>query len=350
VGAGAPGRPVPAGPDPLAAEYADIVRRQKEAEQQEQDLLKPVDRTEMERMYGRRAESGNSKMLLALAAQQAGEGYSPFQAQFLKQAAEAEAPMKVTGGTMTAQGFIPDADFEREKAIVRVQARLQSLANARAHVLTKQSDNELRRQQMEMQEEMKRLMLGQTAAIAAQSSADRRYAADLAHQDRQDRAGAGAKGAGSGKGTADPQTILNLLDRAEAHLGNATGSGFGALVDKGASFVGASTKGSEAAGPLKVIAGNLTMAQPRMEGPQSDKDTALYKEMAGNLADDSLPVKVRQSALKEMRLIANRYKSGYWAPPGYKPPPGFKVDSGTGSQTGGGGGQLPAGWSYNGSQ
>ena len=202
---------------------------------------------------------------------------------------------------------------------------------------------------MESQEEMKRLMLGQTAAIANQSSADRRYAADLAHQDRQDRAGAGAKGAGSGKGTADPQTILNLLDRAEAHLGNATGSGAGALVDKGAAFFGASTKGSEAAGPLKVIAGNLTMAQPRMEGPQSDKDTQLYKEMAGNLADDTLPVKVRQNALKEMRLIANRYKSGYWAPPGYKPPPGFKVDSGTGGQTGGGG-ALPPGWSYNGSQ
>ena len=46
---------------------------------------------------------------------------------------------------------------------------------------------------------------------------------------------------------------------------------------------------------------------PRFEGPQSDKDTASYKEAAGQLADASLPTEIRKAAGKEvLRLMKAR--------------------------------------------
>jgi hypothetical protein len=46
---------------------------------------------------------------------------------------------------------------------------------------------------------------------------------------------------------------------------------------------------------------------PRFEGPQSDKDTASYKQAAGQLNDATLPAKIRKAAGKEiLRLMKKR--------------------------------------------
>lgn len=105
----------------------------------------------------------------------------------------------------------------------------------------------------------------------------------------------------------DANTALDLLNEAEALLPNATGSLSGALYDSGAAAFGRATPGAQATAALKTIAGQLTSKMPRMEGPQSDKDVQLYKEMAGDLANDRLPVATRQAALRQIRGLQQKY-------------------------------------------
>jgi hypothetical protein len=90
-------------------------------------------------------------------------------------------------------------------------------------------------------------------------------------------------------------------------IDQSTGSGAGRLVDIGARFVGQAMPGDIAIGKIAPIADLALKMVPRFEGPQSDKDTASYKQAAGQLADSSLPAKVRKEAGKTvLRLMENR--------------------------------------------
>jgi len=63
-----------------------------------------------------RGQQGNAAMINALAAQFAGESFAPMQAQFLKQAAAAQDPMKLSGGILTADGkFLKDPFASQDK-------------------------------------------------------------------------------------------------------------------------------------------------------------------------------------------------------------------------------------------
>jgi hypothetical protein len=118
-------------------------------------------------------------------------------------------------------------------------------------------------------------------------------------------------------------------------IDQSTGSGAGRLVDAAAGFVGQSTAGSEAIARLKPIADMVLKMVPRFEGPQSDKDTASYKEAAGQLADPNTPTATRKAAGREvLRLMKARKDQfvteamanegiGAGAP---ALPPGFKPD------------------------
>lgn len=90
-------------------------------------------------------------------------------------------------------------------------------------------------------------------------------------------------------------------------LEKSTASGLGKMVDTGAAFFGKSTPGAEAAAALKPIADMALKLVPRFEGPQSDKDTASYKEAAGQLGNESLPVATRKKAAETIvRLMKER--------------------------------------------
>jgi hypothetical protein len=105
------------------------------------------------------------------------------------------------------------------------------------------------------------------------------------------------------------RTITELEDAAKSGglIEQSTGSGFGRLVDASAGFVGQATPGAIAIGKLAPIADMVLKMVPRFEGPQSDKDTASYKQAAGQLADASLPVAIRQAAATEIvRLMKAR--------------------------------------------
>lgn len=109
--------------------------------------------------------------------------------------------------------------------------------------------------------------------------------------------------------TREADKTLALLDEASTILPNATGGYLGAAADRLAGAFNQSTDGAKATARLKTIAGQLTSSMPRMQGPQSDRDVQLYKEMAGDLANDLLPVATRQAAAQTIRALNLKYSS-----------------------------------------
>jgi len=95
----------------------------------------------------------------------------------------------------------------------------------------------------------------------------------------------------------DYQNSVDAATQADTLLKTATGSGLGRARDQSAAFFGQSTEGAQAAAQLKVVAGKLVAAVPKFSGPQSDADVKLYREMAGQVGDESLPVETRKAAL-----------------------------------------------------
>ena len=103
------------------------------------------------------------------------------------------------------------------------------------------------------------------------------------------------------------------INMARDLLPGATASGAGAMVDKAANFVGKSTDGADAAAKLRTLAGWMMSNVPRMEGPQSDKDVANYRMMAGQVGDETMPTSQRLAALDALEEIRSRY-AGKGAP------------------------------------
>ena len=119
------------------------------------------------------------------------------------------------------------------------------------------------------------------------------------------------------------QNVLSLTQQAEQILPKATGSGIGSLLDTGASWFGVSTEGAQSTAQLSTIAGQLVSNMPRMEGPQSDKDVQMYKQMAGDLGNASLPVATRMAALRQMQALNEKYlNNGTGGYPAASAPPG----------------------------
>lgn len=87
-----------------------------------------------------------------------------------------------------------------------------------------------------------------------------------------------------------------------------TGSKVGSLADTAAGWFGMSPSGAEEARQLKLVGAGLVSKVPRMEGPQSDKDVQLYKDMAADVGNDALPRGQRLAALKTMRTLYGKYE------------------------------------------
>lgn len=127
---------------------------------------------------------------------------------------------------------------------------------------------------------------------------------------------AGAKVAGEAKAkrTVNMSGLGSVISTAEDLLtGKAgalpTGSPLGAGIDAAAGFFGASPSGASEAQQLKSLAGALTSKMPRMEGPQSDKDVQLYREMAADIGNAMLPRARRVAALKTVKQLYSKYEA-----------------------------------------
>jgi hypothetical protein len=87
----------------------------------------------------------------------------------------------------------------------------------------------------------------------------------------------------------------------------------GSIIDAVGSVVGKTPQGAAQADRLKVIGGALVLAMPRMEGPQSDADSKLYREMAGKVGDETVSIQRRLAALDEVEKIYSKYnKTSGW--------------------------------------
>jgi hypothetical protein len=102
-------------------------------------------------------------------------------------------------------------------------------------------------------------------------------------------------------------TQLGDITKEGGLIDQSTGSGIGRGVDIGARIVGKAMPGDIAIGKIAPIADLVLKMVPRFEGPQSNKDTQSYKEAAGQLADPTLPTKIRKEAGKTvLRLMQER--------------------------------------------
>lgn len=112
------------------------------------------------------------------------------------------------------------------------------------------------------------------------------------------------------KNTEGAKRAIAIIDSAGPIIDKATSSYVGAGVDLGARVFGKATPGAVAGSQLKALEGALMMAQPRMEGPQSDKDVMLYRQMAGQIGDATVPAAQKHAALTVIREIHGRYTGG----------------------------------------
>jgi hypothetical protein len=109
------------------------------------------------------------------------------------------------------------------------------------------------------------------------------------------------------KRATNAKNLLPVLDQAEKLIDQSTGSYVGRGVDLAARTVGYSTAGDKANAQLRVLQAQIMMNQPRMEGPQSDKDVAMYREAAGQIGDPTVPAQIKKAAMGTIREINNRY-------------------------------------------
>jgi len=180
--------------------------------QQERAYAKP-DYSSYEQIVQQKQQDKKGGLLLALASQAAGKEYAPFQAHYLKQAASASDPMKVTGGTISASGFNEDVGYAQELEAKRVDARLKQIDQQLQQNLSQQERARLEAERRQHQTELRQMMIEAQRAQAAQASADRRYAADLASQDR---AAARALAGGGGKLSGEEAAAQGYLHRMRA--------------------------------------------------------------------------------------------------------------------------------------
>ena len=97
-------------------------------------------------------------------------------------------------------------------------------------------------------------------------------------------------------------------------LEKATGSGIGAGVDVLAGVGGYATPGALATARLRPVQDIVLKMVPRFEGPQSNLDVISYRQAAGDLANDKLPVKSRQEAAKTIIRLMKARKDEFVTP------------------------------------
>lgn len=105
----------------------------------------------------------------------------------------------------------------------------------------------------------------------------------------------------------DTQDIFSILNEARPLLASATGSYGGVALDKTAQAFGVATDGAKASAQLKALEGALISKMPKMSGPQSDKDVLLYKQMAGQIGDPTIPIEQRRAAMSTIENLNVKY-------------------------------------------
>ena len=112
----------------------------------------------------------------------------------------------------------------------------------------------------------------------------------------------------------DARDVLDILKQSAPLINQSTNSGLGNIIDQGASFFGTSTKGAQSAASLKALEGVIISKMPKMSGPQSDKDVLLYRQMAGQIGDPTLPAAQKKSAMNTIAQLQSKYAGVEYEP------------------------------------
>lgn len=196
----------------------------------------------------------------------------------------------------------PDIADKRFAELTSMTQRIQDKEVAQANIKAQQDNVKAQQEQMA---EFRRQGLAQSAEARALQGEIAR--GNLAIRNLEAEAKLEAKAEERNKPIAEAKESISLINQAEKLLDKATASLTGTGVDVLAGAVGVSTEGAKAAAQLKAIQGALVAKMPKMSGPQSDKDVLLYREMAGQVGDSTLPVGTRKAALETIREIQERY-------------------------------------------
>lgn len=119
----------------------------------------------------------------------------------------------------------------------------------------------------------------------------------------------------------DTQDIFSILNEARPLMDKATGSYAGVAWDKAGQTFGVATEGAKATAQLKALEGALVSKMPKMSGPQSDKDVLLYKQMAGQIGDPTIPVEQRRAAMSTIENLNVKYLPAVTDAAGYQSVP-----------------------------
>lgn len=224
------------------------------------------------------------------------------------QAAASQSPMV---RQMGMQGMTQLPQMEQQSQLKREALAQQQSENA----LNRQSREDNLRMQLDAQRQMREMMAAnkpeRQAQIIDTDQGKMRVMPNGQLAPLMDVQGNAISGPKGPQGTLARQNEANqalaAIKQAEDILPNATSSGLGNAVDATAAFFGKSTTGAQNASKLRAIEGELVSKMPKMSGPQSDKDVALYKQMAGVIGDATQPVATRQAALSTVKEIQRRY-------------------------------------------
>jgi len=145
----------------------------------------PQDYTAMQNYARERAQGGQKSLLLHLAAQTAGKEYEPIGGAYLKRAMAARDPLKTATGFIDETGqHIEDPQAQAEQRMKFAQAKIARAEQILQSNAAAEEKAEAQRQMIEARKEMLAMTQGLQASIARQASEDRRWAAQLASDDR----------------------------------------------------------------------------------------------------------------------------------------------------------------------
>ncbi|MDY0974988.1 hypothetical protein SOM61_08440 [Massilia sp. CFBP9012] len=126
--------------------------------------------------------------------------------------------------------------------------------------------------------------------------------------------GQAVPGETAAKKVAAAKNLMPLIEKAGSLIDGATGSYLGAGADQVARWYGSATDGAQNIAQLRVLEGNIMMAQPRMEGPQSNMDVELYRQMAAQIGDPTVPKATKKAALTVLKSMYEKYAPEQAAP------------------------------------
>lgn len=161
-----------------------------QAQEQLAQLQGPQDYSGMQQYAKDRAQQGKGHLLMALAAQEAGERFAPIGATYLKQAMAAREPIKTATGYITETGeHVEDPQAQAQQKIKVAQAQLQKYEQILSANVTAEERERARAEQQQWQRiyqqsmmELRQQQMAMTNAIAQGNQAMRQAQLDAQKQ------------------------------------------------------------------------------------------------------------------------------------------------------------------------